>query len=233
MTSAADLASLQEIDLRRDARRALIAEIESRLVETEELIAAREEVTTCEAALDQLRRDQRDLEAQLADLDAKIEPLERKLYDGSVRNPKELTDMQHEVNSWKARRGVLDDKGLALLESLEAAAAALRGAQEQLRQAQADWETSQADLRQDKERAQADEARLESERDRWAQNIDQSTLGLYENLRRSKQGRAVARLERGACQGCRLSLPTHVAQRVRTGGSLVQCPSCERILVGA
>ena len=57
-------------------------------------------------------------------------------------------------------------------------------------------------------------------------------LGVYESLRTLKQGRAVARIEQGACQGCRISLPTHVVQRARGGTVLVHCPSCERILAG-
>src|SRR5687768_15237398 len=105
MTSAADLLALQEIDLKRDTRRALIADIESRLVETEELIAAREAVQAAELELSAIERQQRLLDQQLQDLDAKIRPLETKLYDGSVRNPKELGDMQKEVESLKAKRG--------------------------------------------------------------------------------------------------------------------------------
>jgi predicted nucleic acid-binding Zn-ribbon protein len=33
------------------------------------------------------------------------------------------------------------------------------------------------------------------------------------------------------CQGCRISLPMSVLQRARTGVSVVQCVSCERILL--
>src|SRR4051812_45141137 len=104
MTSPADLYGLQEVDLRHDARRALIADIESRLVETPEVIDAREEAAAAEAQADRLRKDQRELEARLQALDAKIGPLETKLYSGEVRNPKELSDLQKEFESLKAQR---------------------------------------------------------------------------------------------------------------------------------
>jgi predicted nucleic acid-binding Zn-ribbon protein len=232
-TSAADLLALQDIDLRRDARRALIADIDSRLGETEAVIEAREAVASAEAELDRLRREQRALEAQLEDLDAKIAPIEKKLYDGSVRNPKELTDLQRDVESQKARRSHLDDEGLALIETVEAAANALATAKAALTQAEAEWKADQAGLEAERDRAQRENTSLEEERQRWAVGMDASALGLYEGLRQTRQGRAVSRIERGACQGCRLSLPTHIVQRVRTGTILVQCPSCERILVGA
>ena len=110
MTSAADLFGLQEIDLGRDTRRALIADVDSRLGETEDLVAAREAVVTAAAALADLRRRQQAIEEQLEDLDAKIRPVEQKLYGGTVRNPKELTDLQREVDLFKRQRGKLDDK---------------------------------------------------------------------------------------------------------------------------
>lgn len=232
MTSAADLFALQEIDLRRDARRALIADVEARLGETEELVAAREKVTSSEGEAETIRRQQQDIEEQLEDLDAKIGPLEKRLYDGSVRNPKELTDLHKDVESLKARRGRLDDEGLALIDAYEAAAAALNEARAVKESAEAAWQSDQESLIEEKARAEAESASLGQDRDRRAQGMEAGPLGLYETLRSLKQGRAVARLERGACQGCRISLPTHLVQRLRAGGELVQCPICERILVG-
>jgi uncharacterized protein len=233
MTSAADLLALQEIDLRRDGRRALIADIESRLGETDELRAARDSANRAVAELEQLRRRQHDIDSQLQDIDAKINPVERKLYDGSVRNPKELTDMQKELNIFKGRRSKLDDTGLELIEALDAASKALEQANTALRKAEANWQLDQEDLLTEKSEAEADYSRLESERSLRAEGMDRTSLGLYENLRLTRQGRAVARVERGTCQGCRITLPTHLVQRLRTGDALVQCPSCERILVSS
>jgi predicted nucleic acid-binding Zn-ribbon protein len=231
MTSASDLYALQELDLRHDTRRALIADIDSRLTETDELVAARERVDEAGSQVESLRRQQRDIEARIEDLDAKVQPLEKKLYDGSVRNPKELTDMQKEVDSLKAQRGRLDEEALRLMEAVEAAAGALEDARKGLEATESAWETDQRDLRAERARAEQENATLEDERGRRTQGMDISALGLYEALRKTKQGRPVARVERGNCQGCRVTLPTHVVQRVRIGSELVRCPRCERILV--
>lgn len=232
MTSAADLFALQDIDLKRDSRRAFLADIELRLGETDELLAAREAVAEAESALAEVRSRQREIEDQLQDLDAKITPLETKLYGGSVRNPKELTDIQRDVDSLKARRRKLDDEGLSLMESVEAATAALAEKRQALAAVEADWLASQQELLNNRERTQQEASTLDAERERWINGMDKLSLQLYENLRSKRQGRAVARVERGACQGCRIGLPTHVVQRVRMGTVLVQCPTCERILVG-
>jgi hypothetical protein len=231
MTSASDLFALQEIDLRRDARRAMIADIEARLGETPEVIAAREAVVAAETNLKGLQAQQRRLEAKLEDLDAKMRPLETRMYNGSVRNPKELTDMQKELNHFKAQRSELDDDGLEMIEAIESATGTLKQRQEALKRAEADWQADQKDLVEDKGEAEVEFASLESERGLRTADMDRSMLGLYESLRSTKAGRPVARVERGTCQGCRITLPTHLVQQVRNGGVLVQCPSCERILV--
>ena len=231
MTSPADLYGLQEVDLRRDSRRALIADIESRLGETDDLVAAREEANDAKAQAQRLRKEQRLLESQIQDLEAKIKPLEEKLYGGSIRNPKELSDLQREVESFKAHRSKLDDEGLAGLEVVEVAQATAREAAAELNRINSEWLASQEQLRSDKAAAEQDIARLDADHESRTRDMDRSMLGLYETLRKSKQGRAVARLDRGNCQGCHVTLLTHMVGKVRSAATLVQCPRCERILV--
>ena len=231
MTSAADLFALQEIDLRRDARRAVIADIESRLEETDELREARQAVEDAQDDLKGLQRLQRNLEARLADLDARLKPLETKMYDGSVRNPKELTDMQKELDHFKKQRSKLDDEGLDLIEAVDETAKLLAQQRETLRRTEANWQQEQRELIERKSTAESEYATLEGQRGSQTAEMDRGMLGLYETLRVSKAGRAVALVVRGQCQGCHITLPTHLVQRLRGGGVLVQCPNCERILV--
>jgi hypothetical protein len=231
MTSAADLFALQEIDLERDRRRALIADIDARLGETEELREARQAVADAEESLAARQKRQREIEGDLADLDHKIRPLEEKLYGGSIRNPKELTDLQHEIDLLKRRRDGLDDQGLANLEAIEAATAVLAEARSRLAAVEAAWRRDQESLRAQRERAESELASLARDREARTAGWERTALARYETLRSAKQGRPVARIERGACGGCRITLPTHIVQRARVAGELVNCPSCERILV--
>lgn len=230
MTSAADLFALQEVDLRRDARHSIIADVDLRLGESEALNAAREAVISAQGQVESLRQEQKDLETQITDLDAKIVPLETRLYDGSVRNPKELSDMQKELDIFKAQRGKLDDSGLVLMDQVEKAQANFAGAQEDAEESEQYWAAEQEELKAAKVRAEAELVRLDADREARTKDMDMSAIGLYENLRKTKAGRAVAKVERGTCQGCRISLPSHLVQKMRAGQT-VQCVSCERILV--
>jgi predicted nucleic acid-binding Zn-ribbon protein len=231
MTSAADLFALQEIDLQRDARRAIIADAEARMGATDELYEARESVEDAVAAQERLRKRQREFEAQLADLEAKIKPIDTRLYDGSVRNPKELQDLQKELNILKGNRDKLDEQGLQLMESLEAATRAAEEARAEVVRVEAEWQEDQKHLESTKTKAESELEGLDGQRAMQTKGMDLGALGLYENLRATKQGRGAAKVVQGVCQGCRVSLPTHLTQRLRVGRELIQCPRCERILV--
>lgn len=69
---------------------------------------------------------------------------------------------------------------------------------------------------------------LGQERQAVASEVTPQTLELYEGVK-SKKGQAVAKVEQGRCQGCRLNLPINEWQRARVG-DVVQCSSCGRIL---
>lgn len=232
MTSATDLLGLQEIDLNRDSRRAVIADAEARMGETDELRNAREALREAEEELAGLQRAQRALDSELEDLDARIKAEEEKLYSGAIKNPKELTDLQKEVESLKQRRGSLDERSLASMEQIEQATRAVKEARDTAAASEAEWQAVQGDLLATKTRAESEMAVLDEERARRVEGMDRPALVLYDTLRPKKQGRPVARVERGTCFGCRVMLPTHVVQKIRAGTSLVQCPGCERILVG-
>jgi len=73
-------------------------------------------------------------------------------------------------------------------------------------------------------------ASLEQRREDLAARIDAASLELYQDLRQKRQGRAVAKVEQGMCQGCRLVLSMTELQRARISQELVQCSSCQRIL---
>ena len=139
--------------------------------------------------------------------------------------------MQHELQTFKTKRSKLDDEGLSLIEALESANNALAAAKSELDKIEAEWREDQAELQAAKEVAESESARLLADRDTRAKDMDAAAIGMYEKLRVLKQGKAVARIERSACSGCRINLPTHLVQQVRGGMALVQCPNCERILV--
>ena len=86
-------------------------------------------------------------------------------------------------------------------------------------------------IKQDAEAKLGDDlAALALEREEVLRLVAQNLIPMYESLRKSRGGVAVARVERNMCQGCRLSLPTGDVQKARTSQGTVLCSSCGRIL---
>ena len=69
--------------------------------------------------LDELSRDQMRFEHEIESMSQKSAAEERRLYDGSVANARELDSITHEVDNLKKRRSDREDELLALMEVRE------------------------------------------------------------------------------------------------------------------
>ena len=230
MAIAAELYALQEIDSAIDVAQATLAAVEQQLGETEELTSARAAVEEHREALRGLHESQRDVEWQVDDARSHVTAVESKLYGGTVRNPKELAGLNDDANMLKGHLQLREDELLNHMVKVEEQEAALRQAEAVLKEVEGRWRGEQADLLGQKERLEAELAELAGSRRGQAGRIDGRVLELYDLLRGRRQGKAVVKVERGMCQGCRISLPMSVLQKARSGFDVVQCVSCERIL---
>jgi len=231
MTVFADLWRLQEIDSALDARRASLEDAEARRGERDDLIAARARDEELRAVLQRARTAQKAIETEADDLKAKIAPHETKLYSGAIKNPKELTDLQADIDQLKRHLSSIEDRDLEALSALETAEAGARAAVADLEALRTAWEEEQAELTVRTAELREEISAYEEERAALAAAIEPKLLVTYDRLRRAHQGRGAAKLDRNLCLGCRISLPTSIVNRARAGSALVQCPNCERILV--
>lgn len=161
----------------------------------------------------------------------KAAAIERKLYGGTVRNPKELEDFEADLTSLRTQLRKREDALLEVMLEVDEGEKALKEAEEALAGIEDSWKTEQASLGETQAMLKEEVATLQAKRSRQLDGIDQVDLGLYDILRERWNGTAVAVVERGLCQGCRISLPMSVLQKARAGLGLVQCVSCERILL--
>ncbi len=230
VSTVRQLYELQEIDLEIDAKNEALALVVSRLGESEALEEARVSLATEEERLVELERSQRDVEREVEDLRSKVALLEEKLYGGSVKNPKELASLQEQVEHLKRKRRGQEDEVLDIMTEAEAMQKNVSLKSREVARIDEDWRAEQAALSGEQVELGAALADLDQKRKDLISRIDAASLELYQGLRRKRQGRAVAKVEQGMCQGCRIVLPLNVLQRARIGQELVQCSSCERIL---
>jgi predicted nucleic acid-binding Zn-ribbon protein len=230
MSVAAELHDLQEVDLALDRHRARLQEIEDAIQESEELVQARQLKEEASQVVAGLRSRQTELEWDVDDVRSKASAVEAS-YGGSVRNPKELSDLDTDLKLLKGQASKREDVLLALMEEVDAADAESQTAQATYSQLEADWRANCDQLLEEKAGLEPEVERLELQRRDVANAIDRAALNLYQVLRERRGGQAIVRVERGMCQGCRITLPMSVLQKTRIGLGLVQCVSCERILL--
>jgi predicted nucleic acid-binding Zn-ribbon protein len=146
---------------------------------------------------------------------------------------REVTALQHELESLARRQVDLEDQELELLERQETAEAALRDAREGEERAAADRERA-VQLRDDALADIADAtARHEAARKELAAATAQPLLSLYDRIRTQTGTTGAALLRSGQCQGCHIELNGRELAAVRTADpdEVVRCENCGRILV--
>lgn len=224
------LHQLQELDLRIETQNRALREIEAVLGDAGELVDARAQVTRLQEALHDQQTRLRELEWNAEEINQHAKQDEEKLYGGTIRNPKELDGLRRDLEQRQARRREIEDRELLLMSDAESTQEDLQRAREELATAQAAFDAKHRDLLDQQASLLAQAAALDSERTKLTARVAPASLAQYEHLRRDKRGRAVSKVERSTCQGCRIALPMGLVQRVRAGRDFVLCPSCGRIL---
>ena len=224
------LYDLQELDWALSADEASLEEVRARLEDESEINAARARLQKLTAELDKRAPLRRALESSLARLEERLQVAERRLYGGAVTNPRELSASEEERRLLQEQRGAEEDRMLDVMVEIEELQSSRDATQALLGRLETDREAEYADLlqRQDALVVRIDE--LRRGRQRITPEIPVAMLSVYESLLKTRGGHAVAKVERGLCQGCRLALPTMENQRAKSSQGIVQCSSCRRIL---
>ena len=230
MTTAKQLYALQEVDLDLDRVYRALEQAEGDLnigISIENLEAAlRDE----EERLQEVELLRRDNQMETESRRERTEVLETQLYDGSMTNARDLEAMQQEAVN--VRHLLEQGEALSLELSIQAEESQMRCASlgQELTETKSHWEAQQVERNRRVAGLRAEQNEYEKQRETLASGVDPATLQRYETLRKSKGGRAVAKVERDLCQGCRMSLPTQLRQRVKSGRQTVTCSSCGRML---
>ena len=230
VSQVTEVRTLQEIDDEVATVRAAIEDVERRLRGNPELDQARRDFATAQSELQDAQRVQRRLDGDVAGLNARIQPEEKRLYDGSVRNPKELSNIQHEVELLKEQRSKLEDQLLDVMSRLEVAEREFSAAEKRLLQWEARWENEQTELRHELKKLGDLLARDEAKREIQKPKVNPRVLALYEEVRKRRGGVAVAHIQGGNCGGCRVQIPEAIRRRAFSADQVAQCPNCERLL---
>jgi predicted nucleic acid-binding Zn-ribbon protein len=228
------LLELQDLDTR-------IARMEQRrgeLESGEDLSAAhraREEAESVlgelRLALDEVDRSSRRLEQEIESFSAKTAAEQKRMYDGSIANLKELEALQHEIASLKERRSRAEDDLLEQMERREELDTRATAAAQQVETARAHADRVGADATRELDGIGGQLVDLAGQRTALEPEIDEELLELYDDLRRQKHGVGAAALVDGVCQACHEALSAMEIERLKRTEDVPRCEYCRRILV--
>lgn len=230
------LLELQELDSASDRLEARRHQLE----EGEELAAARAVMEDAESrlgeirlALDAVQVEQRRLEHEVDTLDQKAAADEKRLYDGSIANTKELEALQHEIANIRERKSRTEDELLDRMERREELEARAIQAEEEVAGTRARLESVGGDAVRELDEVVATLAETRSARDALAPELAEELLELYEDLRGQKKGVGAAAIVDGVCQACHEKLSALELDHLKHTDGVKRCEYCRRIVVFA
>jgi predicted nucleic acid-binding Zn-ribbon protein len=220
---AATLYQLQQIDL----------DLERLILEQQTLTRTLQGDSTLAKARAESRIAQQQLHSGLQaqkELDHRLKLLEQRLYSGSITNPKELYAVQQETQHLRAQQSRQEEMTLEVMDATDTLREMAKQKGEALQRAEEAWTQFNASSVQRGEQLESKRQEVQARRDQFAGSIDAELLKRYETLKRSKQGRAVSKVEQSSCQWCRVILTPSELQRARVSQDLHLCGNCGRIL---
>lgn len=234
MDPARPLLDIQELDTAIDrlmARRRALESGEDAAAALAEANEAERMMGELRLRLDELSRDQMRFEHEIDSMSQKAAAEERRLYDGSVANARELDSITHEVDNLKKRRSDREDELLALMEVREELEAQEHAAAQRSGSLRARVEEVGSLAADEIERLETELKEREEARAALAETVDAEYLELYEELRPQKKGVAAVALIDGVCQGCHEQLSSVYVDRLKRVEGPKRCEHCRRILV--
>jgi uncharacterized protein len=232
MNQGKALYELQQIDLTLIQHNKRLQAIAAQLADNAAVQTAQAAVDSAEATLKPLRTKLRDIELQVQSTRTKRETTEKRLYSGSVTNPKELNDMQNEIASLKKWLEELEDRTLEAMVEVEDAETVLAESQAVLEKIMNNVAAENKDLLYEKQRLESEVNKSQQKRIDAVNNVDEANLKLYEALRPQKANQPIAYLHPDdTCSMCGIRQMGIVTKEIRRGEEIIYCRNCKRILV--
>jgi predicted nucleic acid-binding Zn-ribbon protein len=218
---------------RLDHRRTTLPELE----QVETLRARDDEITDdivrAETEDSDLGREQARVDADVEIVRGRMERDQKRLDGGQVGSPRELENLQSEIESLHRRQSDLEDSELDVMEQREAIETRLKSLHAEQEQAATSLATAEQQRDASWGEIDADTEKSKAQRAELVATLPEDLVALYEKLRASSGGVGAAALHRGRCEGCHLQLNTTDLNNLRDApdDDVVRCEECRRILI--
>lgn len=223
------LIDLQEIDremleLTRELAR-LPQELADLSRDIEDLDADR---TARELVLDDLARQRRETEAEMADLEAAIKASRSRLME--IKKDLEYQARLKEIAFQEDQRDQKEIRIIQILDEMEEQKREVEALQERIAQEQELFRQKEGESHALIEDLQKRLAVIEAQRQAIHQDIPKTLLKRYDFIRQRHNSTTVAEVQEGVCLGCHMNILPQQFIDLQKGVEILQCPHCQRIL---
>jgi uncharacterized protein len=179
-----------------------------------------------------------DLDAQVAKFESEIDAVrqredrDRSLLAAGTVDAKQLTELQHELQTLERRQSSLEDSLLEVMERREELQSQQAGALAEIDELQS--KVTDAQRARDEARTEIDQLRHQSvsRRDELVAELDADLVALYER-QRVRGGAGAGLLQGRRCGACRIEIDKGELARISAAAEdeLLRCPECGAILL--
>ncbi len=221
---------LQELDGRVAELTKEVSSLPKHIAEIEKKLEShRRKLEADRAALVANQRDRKKFEGDIQIQEQKVSKLRGQMLEAKTNE--QYRAFQHEIEFCEKEIHVAEDRILDLMSESEPLEKNVKAAEAALKveSAQVESEKKSARERTDRDKSKLDE--LFRERNSITAGLSPSLHSMYERLRKSRGGLAIAEAVDGRCSTCHLSMRLQFFQDLKRGEQVLCCESCGRILI--
>ena len=231
MSDVLALYRVQQLELDIIDRTKRIKAINQQLEDDETVREAEAQVETAQEAFQESVKRARDMELEIAGVIDKRQTSEALLYSGEVTNPKEMQDLQMEVESLTRRKDVLDDELKRISSERDECQSNLEECETELETRRAARLTENQELLDEKEALKVNVNEQLAKRKAVVKDIPPEIFKTYNSMRANKSNRPVSVLQDDACTVCGIEQNSMVITAIDRSDDVINCQSCGRILI--
>ena len=229
-----DLVELQAIENTVSARYTEIEKVKSSpgLHEAENnLAASRQRSEEKNSQFHELDVKRKKLEDMVGAHEEKIKSNEKKLFSGTINDPKELSNYQEEIQMLKNSNSKLEDEILEIMEEQDMANPGIEALKEEMVELDSIVLRIRSEMDEKLEVLKHNIEGLKKRKEDVIARIPGDYLKKYNDLKTKKGGIAVSVIKNNFCNVCNMEIPSIDTERFVDSDQVYKCPICGRMSV--
>ena len=194
-----------------------------------EFLEIQDSYNKLKAELEELTSLKKEKDQQLQEKKEFVKKSESKLY--LIKTYKEFNAAQKEISEAKNEIKQLEDEIIELIEKIEGKEKEFKEIEEKFKEVSSKYEKMKEEVATKESEIKGKIDEENKIREKFVKDLDNETLAKYNLIRSRRNGIAIVEINSNTCSGCFMNLPPQLIIEIRKKNKIIQCPSCQRILI--